>query len=70
MPANLDISRARDLREEIDRHNLRYYVLNEPILSDFEFDQTSHQDEIFDLLRSKNMFKAKARVTYYKCSFR
>ena len=38
MPANSDISRARDLREEIDRHNFRYYVLDDPIISDPEFD--------------------------------
>ncbi|NOX16893.1 MAG: NAD-dependent DNA ligase LigA [Chlorobi bacterium] len=27
------------LREEINEHNYRYYVLNDPIISDFEFDQ-------------------------------
>ena len=29
----------------------------------FDFDQTYHQDEMFDSLRSKNMFKVTARVT-------
>ena len=26
------------LRREIEEHNNRYYVLNQPIISDFEFD--------------------------------
>ena len=32
------ISRIKKLREEINQHNHRYYVLNEPIISDHEFD--------------------------------
>lgn len=28
-----------DLREELHQHNYRYYVLDEPVISDFEFDQ-------------------------------
>ena len=31
-------------------------------LLDFDFDQTYHQDEMFDSLRSKNMFKVKVRA--------
>lgn len=31
--------RAEELRSEIRRHNYRYYVLNEPIISDFEYDR-------------------------------
>ena len=27
-----------ELREEINRHNHNYYVLNQPEISDFEFD--------------------------------
>ncbi len=27
------------LREEINEHNYRYYVLNDPVISDYEFDQ-------------------------------
>jgi DNA ligase (NAD+) len=30
--------RARALREEIERHNPRYYVLDDPLISDAEFD--------------------------------
>ena len=28
-----------DLREELHQHNYRYYVLDEPVISDSEFDQ-------------------------------
>jgi len=31
------------LREELDAHNYKYYVLNEPSISDFEFDQKMHR---------------------------
>src|SRR5512135_1879941 len=31
--------RIRKLREEIEGHNYRYYVLDNPSISDFEFDQ-------------------------------
>jgi DNA ligase (NAD+) len=30
--------RAEELRKTIDEHNHRYYVLNQPVISDFEFD--------------------------------
>ena len=30
--------RAEDLRRTINEHNHRYYVLNQPVISDFEFD--------------------------------
>ena len=30
--------RAEELRKTIDDHNHRYYVLNQPVISDFEFD--------------------------------
>ncbi len=30
--------RAEELRRVIDEHNHRYYVLNQPVISDFEFD--------------------------------
>ncbi|HLT18107.1 MAG TPA: NAD-dependent DNA ligase LigA [Thermomicrobiales bacterium] len=35
--------RIRELREEIRRHNYAYYVLNEPIISDAEWDQLFHE---------------------------
>lgn len=31
--------RIRQLRKEINYHNWRYYVLNEPVISDYEYDQ-------------------------------
>ncbi len=31
-------NRAEELRKTIDEHNHRYYVLNQPVISDFEFD--------------------------------
>ena len=33
------IARAEKLRQEIRSHNYRYYVLNEPIVSDVEYDR-------------------------------
>jgi len=30
--------RLRKLREEIEYHNYRYYVLDDPVISDVEFD--------------------------------
>lgn len=30
--------RAEKLREEIEKHNRQYYVLNQPVISDFEYD--------------------------------
>jgi DNA ligase (NAD+) len=30
--------RADELRKTIGEHNHRYYVLNKPVISDFEFD--------------------------------
>ena len=41
--------RARALREQIHDHNYRYYVLNDPAISDREFDQLL--DELIDLER-------------------
>ncbi|TRX70595.1 NAD-dependent DNA ligase LigA [Carboxylicivirga sp. M1479] len=31
------------LREQLHHHNHQYYVLNEPLISDFDFDQLMHQ---------------------------
>ncbi len=38
MPTEKEIRRVRELREEIERHNFRYYVLDAPTLLDSEFD--------------------------------
>lgn len=34
-----DIARIRELRDELNRHNHNYYVLNAPEISDFEYDR-------------------------------
>ncbi len=31
--------KARDLRDQLNYHNYRYYVLDDPVISDFEYDQ-------------------------------
>jgi len=38
--SNIDIaSEIEQLREELNRHNYSYYVLNSPVISDYEYDQ-------------------------------
>jgi DNA ligase (NAD+) len=39
MPEDVDRTRLQVLRAEIDRHNFRYYVLDDPEISDAEFDR-------------------------------
>ncbi len=39
MPTEQDVTRIRELREEIERHNFRYYVLDAPTALDHEFDE-------------------------------
>ena len=36
---NAEQQRILSLREELNRHNYDYYVLSNPTISDFEFDQ-------------------------------
>ncbi len=38
IPAEV-VTRVRELREQIDYHNYRYYVLDQPVISDAEFDR-------------------------------
>lgn len=38
MKKNRIKNRIEKLRKEIEEHNYRYYVLNQPVISDFEFD--------------------------------
>jgi DNA ligase (NAD+) len=45
MPAKAPAKRAAELRREIEHHNHRYYVLDDPVISDPEYD---------DLLRELN----------------
>lgn len=37
------------LREELHRHNYNYYVLNQPEISDFEFDEKMHELEDLEM---------------------
>ncbi len=37
------------LREELHRHNHNYYVLNQPVISDFEFDAMMHELQDLEL---------------------
>ncbi|MGB4002857.1 MAG: NAD-dependent DNA ligase LigA, partial [Bacillota bacterium] len=39
--------RLRKLREEIEYHNYRYYVLDDPVISDVEYDRL--MQELIDL---------------------
>lgn len=40
-----DSERIRELREQLNRHNHNYYVLNQPEISDREFDMLMHELE-------------------------
>ena len=40
-------TRIRQLRKLLDEHNYRYYVLSQPVISDFEYDQ--YMKELTDL---------------------
>ena len=48
MPAESAAARIRDLRDEIDRHNFRYYVLDAPSISDAEFDRLIRELEALE----------------------
>ena len=37
------------LRRELEQHNYNYYVLNQPTISDYEFDQMMHHLEDLEL---------------------
>ena len=37
MPENIQ-QKIEELREELHQHNYNYYILDEPSISDFEFD--------------------------------
>ena len=40
--------RIEKLRMEIEEHNNRYYVLNQPVISDFEYDQIINELETLE----------------------
>jgi len=43
-----EITRIRELREEIERHNFRYYVLDDPSILDSEFDRLMRELEMLE----------------------
>ena len=47
MEPNLEHQRIRDLQEQLRYHNYRYYILNDPVISDVEWDRLYR--ELFDL---------------------
>ena len=38
-----EIQRIEQLRKELHEHNYRYYVQNQPSISDYDFDQLMHE---------------------------
>ena len=38
-----EIKRIEQLRQELHEHNYRYYVLNQPVIGDEEFDYLMHE---------------------------
>ena len=54
--------RLEELREIIRHHNYRYYVLNDPLVSDFEFDQLEElKQDVFDLRLELKLAKDKIK---------
>ena len=47
MESKLEGQRIRDLQEQLRFHNYRYYILNDPVISDGEWDLLYH--ELIDL---------------------
>jgi len=43
MPVTQDAQRAAELREQINGHDYRYYVLNEPAIPDAEYDRLMNE---------------------------
>ena len=43
------------LREELHQHNYNYYVLDEPTVTDFEFDE-KYKDEYELLIKEENIY--------------
>ena len=50
MPEHI-LQRIEELREELHQHNYNYYVLDEPTISDFEFD--AKLKELQELLKTR-----------------
>ncbi|HPJ21084.1 MAG TPA: NAD-dependent DNA ligase LigA [Clostridia bacterium] len=45
---NRDIERIRELRKQLDYHNYRYNVLDDPVISDMEYDKMLHELELLE----------------------
>jgi DNA ligase (NAD+) len=43
MEPKLEHQRIRDLQEQLRYHNYRYYILNDPVISDVEWDRLYHE---------------------------
>ena len=43
MEINIEHQRVRDLQEQLRYHNYRYYILNDPVVSDVEWDLLYHE---------------------------
>ena len=43
MPTPADITRAAELKQQLDEHGYRYYVLDDPVVTDAEYDRLFHE---------------------------
>ena len=43
MPTPADINRAAELKQQLDEHGYRYYVLDDPVVTDAEYDRLFHE---------------------------
>ena len=71
-------ARIRELKDAINEHNRKYYVLNTPDISDFEFDlllqeltvlEKKYPDLAGDDSPTRHVGSDIARKTMHSCSF-
>ncbi|HDN05066.1 MAG TPA: NAD-dependent DNA ligase LigA [Chloroflexi bacterium] len=55
MVSKSEIARILELQEQLRYHNFRYYILNDPVISDYEYDRLYR--ELFDLERKYPEYK-------------
>ncbi len=55
MPEHI-LQRIEELREELHQHNYNYYVLDEPTISDFEFDAKLKELQELEAAHPQNVF--------------
>jgi DNA ligase (NAD+) len=48
IPTEAEIQRIKELTQQLNEHNHRYYVLNAPVISDMEFDLLLKQLEALE----------------------